>query len=215
MSPAPAAAGAAQLRPATGRVQGAGIGRVAITARPLPQVEAPAVALSPKGQAVLFGVLALWALTFMADLRHPSGLGPGLFHLLNLPFILGGKLLLAPAGSFGLTLLGPALGALVAPLLVIGWSLARGRRLTALGGLWWLGAGLMDSANYLDDLRAQMGAMLNGCSYPNPSQNWEFHLVSRSHLLARNAGTLGAMAVIAALALAGALLWRRGALGRA
>jgi hypothetical protein len=160
-------------------------------------------------------LLSIWALTFMADLRHPAGLGPGLFHLLNLPFILAGRLLLIQFDSFGLALLGPALGALLAPLLVIGWSLAKGNRLTALGGLWWLGAALIDTVNYLDDLRGHLDAMLNGCSYPSPSRNWEFHLISRQHLLARNAGVLGAMAVILALALAGALLWRQDAWRRA
>lgn len=205
----------APLRPGPGPVRGGGVRRDAIPVDLFPQVEAPAPGLSPNGQAMLFGVLALWALTFMADLRHPSGLGPGLFHFLNLPFLLAGKLLLAQFHAFGLTLLGPALGALLAPLLVIGWSLAQGNRLTALGGLWWLGAALMDSVPCLDDLRGQLTAMLDGCSYPSPSRNWEFHLISRQHLLARNAGELGALAVILALALAGALLWRRGAWRRA
>jgi len=202
-----------QLRPGPGPVRSGAVRRDAIPEGLFPRIEAPAPGLSSNGQAILFGVLALWALTYMADLRHPSGLGPGLFHLLNLPFILAGKLLLAQFHSFGLALLGPALGALLAPLLVIGWSLVQGHRLTALGGLWWLGAALMDGVTYLDDLRSQLTAMLDGCSYPSPNRSWEFHLISRQHLLARDAGELGAMAVIVALALAGALLWRRALAG--
>jgi hypothetical protein len=179
-----------------------------------PQVEQPVLVLSPKCLAVLFGLLALWALPFLADPRHPSGLARDLFHLLNLPFVLGGKVLLAQFGSFGLALLSPALGGLLAPLLVIGFSLAKGGRLGALAGLWWLGAALMDAANDLEDLPSRVRALVEGCGGLYPSRNWEFHLPGHGHALARNAGTLGSMLVIVALALAGALLWRQGAWNR-
>jgi hypothetical protein len=175
---------------------------------PLIAAEAPALRLTIRAQWVLFILLSLWSLAFLVDPRHPDTAGVALFHLVNLPFVLGGKVLVSHLGSFGLALLAPELGGLLAPLLVIGWYLVAGNRLGALVGLGWLGASCIDATNYLDDLHGQFHGLLEGCGAYSPSANWEFHLVARQQALQRDASTLGSLFLIAALVLAGLQLWQ-------
>jgi hypothetical protein len=172
-------------------------------------------------RAVLLFLLALWTLGFLRHGIDQEYLMGSFLHLVHLPFHEAGHVLLTPFGRF-LTVLGGSLFQLAIPLLCGGVFLLKNRDpFAASVTLWWTGQSLMDLAPYIADARALKLILLGGHTGAEvEGHDWEYllqatGLIERDVTLGRLSFALGALAMLAALAWGGAVLWRQRASLRA
>jgi hypothetical protein len=164
--------------------------------------------------ALLIG-LAAWTASLLRHGLDAERLTGSFLHLVNLPFHEAGHLLLLPFGRF-VSVLGGSLLQLLVPLACAGVFLLQNRDPYAASvAAWWAGQSLTDLAPYVADARALRLPLLGGRTGAEvEGHDWEYLLQATGLLahdvaLGRLAFALGALAMVAALAWGGAVLWRR------
>ncbi|GFO68340.1 hypothetical protein GMLC_19190 [Geomonas limicola] len=178
------------------------------------------IAQDPPGSLVGYvrgAFLALLAYYTFRLLSHPIAsnyLGESFLHLVILPFHEAGHVLFSPFGRF-LQVAGGTLMQLVVPAAVAVSFLRRRDPFAAAIGLWWFGESLADVAPYVDDARAGQLMLLGGVtgSEVEDYHDWEVMLgrlgmLSWDHTLGRICFVAGGLAMVAALCVAAATVWR-------
>jgi hypothetical protein len=167
------------------------------------------------GRGLLLAGLALWTLAFMRHGLNAAYLGGSFMHLVHIPFHEAGHVLLSPFGRF-ITVLGGSAFQVAIPVICAGVLLVKTR--DPFGGAvaaWWAGQSLMDLAPYIADARALQLVLLGGKTGAEvEGHDWEYLLQTIGWLrydtaLGRASFTIGALAMIAALAWGAAVVWRQ------
>jgi hypothetical protein len=166
-------------------------------------------------RAVLLALLTLWTLGFLRHGLDAEHLAGSFLHLVPLPFHEAGHVLLLPFGRF-VTVLGGSLFQVAIPLLCGGVFLLKNRDpFAASVTLWWAGQSLMDLGPYIADARALRLPLLGGRTGAEvEGHDWEYllgatGLLAHDVTLGRLSFFLGALAMLAALAWGGLVLWRQ------
>ena len=162
------------------------------------------------GRLVGFVVLAALTLLVLANgLAMPSGALLNFLHLIDLVFHEAGHVIFALFGQFG-AILGGSLNQVLIPAVCTGVFLARKQYGSAAVTLFWTGQSLADVAVYVADGRAMALPLLaEGLIH-----DWNFilgtlGLLRAAESLGRLTFALGALTMLAALALLGWDAWTR------
>jgi hypothetical protein len=159
-------------------------------------------------------LLAFWTLGFLHNGIAAPYLMSSFLHLVNLPFHEAGHVLFMPFGRF-LGTLGGSLLQVAVPLACGAAFLVKNRDpYGASIMLWWAGESLLDLSPYIADARAlQLPLLGGGTGAEVEGHDWEYLLTALGLMehdvtLGRLAFLLGSLAMLAALAWGGAVVWR-------
>jgi len=179
---------------------------------------APKVSLiSFAGRAIIFIIIVIWGIKFMAAPIKSNYAGQSFMHLVNLPFHEAGHIVFRPFGDF-ITSLGGTLGQLLMPLICLGVLLIQTRdTFGAAIALWWFGQNFIDIAPYINDARSLTLPLLGGNfgdSTPYGFHDWEYiltetGLLSYDHFLAKASVLFGAFFMTTACTWAAFLLYKQ------
>lgn len=169
------------------------------------------------GRGIVWLGLIVWS-WLLIDLPIVNNTaGESFLHLVNLPFHEAGHIIFRPFGQF-ITSLGGTLGQLLMPLICAGTLLLKTRDpFGAVVALWWFGENFLDIAPYMNDARAGELPLVGGNfghSAPYGFHDWEYlltesGLINYDHQLAGLTFFIGVLLMLAALGMAGFLLWRQ------
>jgi hypothetical protein len=166
------------------------------------------------GRWVVVVVLALLTWRFARAPLDGSALDSFL-HLPNLVFHEAGHVLFSPLGHFMTVLGGSAFQILVPVVCAATFAYQHRNWFGASVCTWWAGQNLVDLAPYIADARRLQLVLLGGRTGAEvEGHDWEYLLTSLGwlhldHTIGRAAQIAGTLVMLAALAWAIAILWRR------
>lgn len=169
------------------------------------------------GRLILFIIIILWGIKFIASSMKNNYAGESFMHLVNLPFHEAGHIVFRPFGSF-MTSLGGAIGQLMMPLICFSVLLLKTR--DTFGSsitLWWFGQNFFDIAPYINDARSLSLPLLGGNighSSPYGFHDWEYlltesGLLQYDHFIAKSCSIIGAGIILISFIWGGTLLFKQ------
>lgn len=198
----------------TSRARGGSTVRAGLTRWLLP-TRAGVGKLELAGLAVLWAVLLVWGMDFIAMDFRSNEIGQSFLHNINLVFHEAGHVLFRPFGRT-MMFLGGSLFQVLLPLLLMLAFLVKNRDgFAASVCLWWAGQSLMDVAPYIADARALRLPLLGGgTGADSPGMHdWANLLRPRGWLqydlqIASAADLIGSTMLVLALLWGALMLWR-------
>ncbi|MFN3164355.1 MAG: hypothetical protein ACE37N_12970 [Pseudohongiellaceae bacterium] len=167
------------------------------------------------GYAVIWGVLLLWGLDFIAMDFRSNAIGQSFLHNINLVFHEAGHVLFRPFGRSMMFLGGSLFQVLLPLLLMLAFLVKNKDGFAASVCLWWAGQSLMDVAPYIADARALRLPLLGGGTGADAPgmHDWANLLRPRGWLqydmqIASAADSIGSGMLLLALAWGALMLWR-------
>ncbi|GAB5499340.1 MAG: hypothetical protein PsegKO_16510 [Pseudohongiellaceae bacterium] len=166
------------------------------------------------GYAVIWGMLLLWGLDFIAMDFRSNAIGQSFLHNINLVFHEAGHVLFRPFGRSMMFLGGSLFQVLLPLLLMLAFLVKNKDGFAASVCLWWAGQSLMDVAPYIADARALRLPLLGGGTGADAPgmHDWANLLRPRGWLqydmqIASAADTIGSGMLLLAMVWGALMLW--------
>ncbi len=175
------------------------------------QVPEPTDSLMFWGRLMLACIFALWGASFIVAGVDWEAIGGSFLHNVNLPFHEFGHLLFIPFGHF-MSILGGSLFQILLPLIFLfAFSFKQKDNFAASIMLWWCGQNFIDVSPYIKDAPYRALPLIRGMG--EDAHDWGNLLTMTDSLdsataIANTSFAIGSLLIIAAIAWAGALLFK-------